>query len=62
MVRALTKLKVGDHLPVQHLLVGHGAPVHEHAAEALATAYRHRLRDLALLPVRGPRAFFKSLR
>lgn len=57
-LRLLTGRHVGDHLPVQHLLVGHGAPVHEHAAEALATAYQRRLKDIPLFPVRGPRAFF----
>ena len=46
--------KVGDHLPVSHLLLGHGAPVHDGAAEAIAHAYERRLRDLpklALLPL-----------
>ena len=56
MLRGFAKTKVGDHLPVQHLLVGHGEPVHEGAAEAIAGAYQHRLRDLALIP-KGLRAF-----
>lgn len=56
MLRGFVKTKVGDHLPVQHLLVGHGAPVHEHAAEAIAGAYQHRVRDLLMLP-KGLKAF-----
>ncbi|MBJ7470148.1 MAG: hypothetical protein JHD16_02560 [Solirubrobacteraceae bacterium] len=55
-MRGLVNRKVGDHLPVQHLLVGHGAPVHEGAAEAVAAAYQHRVRDLLLMP-KGLRAF-----
>ncbi|MBO9532881.1 MAG: hypothetical protein J7513_07910 [Solirubrobacteraceae bacterium] len=50
------RVKVGDHLPVQHLLVGHGKPVHTDAATAIAAAYQHRRRD-ALLIARGLRAF-----
>jgi hypothetical protein len=57
-MRAFTRRHPGDHLPVQHLLVGHGAPVHEDAAQALATAYERRLKDAPLFPVRGLRAFF----
>lgn len=48
------KARVGDHLPVSHLLMGHGLPQHEHAAEAIAAAYRRRWRDLprlALVPL-----------
>ncbi|MEH3054986.1 MAG: hypothetical protein PGN13_13460 [Patulibacter minatonensis] len=56
MLRGITRAKVGDHLPVQHLLVGHGAPVHTDAAQLIATAYQRRLRDLPLIP-RGLRAF-----
>jgi hypothetical protein len=59
MMRAFVKKRPGANLPVQHLLVGHGAPVHHDAATALATAYTRRLRDLPLLP-RGLRAFRKS--
>lgn len=55
-VRGLTKVKVGDHLPVQHLLMGHGAPVHDGAAVQLAEAYGRRVRDLPLIP-KGLRAF-----
>lgn len=51
-----TSAEVGRELPVRHLLVGHGAPVHDDAKDALETAYRHRKRD-ALLLVRGLRAF-----
>jgi hypothetical protein len=57
-LRALTHKHVGEHLPVAHLLVGHGAPVHEGAAEAVAVAYERRLRDIPLFPIKGPRAFF----
>lgn len=55
-MRALTKKRVGDRLPVQHLLVGHGPAIHENAAESLAIAYRQRLRDIPVFP-RGLRAF-----
>lgn len=58
MMRGFLGTRVGEHLPVQHLLVGHGAPVHDDAAVAIATAYRRRLRDLPLLP-KGLRAFTK---
>lgn len=58
-VRALTKVKVGDHLPVEHLLMGHGAPVHDNAAVELAEAYRRRVRDIALIP-KGLRAFLPT--
>lgn len=58
-VRGLTKIKVGDHLPVEHLLMGHGAPVHENAAVELAEAYRRRVRDITLIP-KGLRAFLPS--
>jgi hypothetical protein len=61
MMRGLLKTRVGDHLPVQHLLVGHGAPVHDDAATAIAVAYRRRLSDTVLLP-KGLRAFFKATR
>jgi hypothetical protein len=57
MLRATSKV-IGDDLPVKHLLVGHGAPVHDHAAESLVAAYRTRLRDLLKLP-KGLRAFRK---
>lgn len=56
MLRALRGTRVGDHLPVQHLLVGHGAPVHDDAAQSLAIAYQQRLRDAPKI-VRGLRAF-----
>lgn len=59
MMRLFTRKKVGEHLPVQHLLVGHGAPVHDDAAVALATAYARRLRDWPLIP-KGLRAFRTS--
>jgi hypothetical protein len=58
MMRATGKI-VGDHLPVQHLLVGHGPSVHEHAAESLVAAYRTRVRDLVKLPL-ALRAFTKK--
>lgn len=56
MMRPFVKLRVGEHLPIQHLLVGHGSPVHDDAAVALQTAYTRRLRDYALLP-KALRAF-----
>ena len=59
-MRGFVRKRVGDKLPVQHLLVGHGAPLHDDPATALATAYDRRLRDWPLLPVRGLRAFRKS--
>ncbi len=59
MMRGFVHKRVGDKLPVQHLLVGHGAPLHDNAATALATAYSRRLRDWALMP-KGLRAFRKS--
>ena len=55
-LRGLKRFTVGENLPVQHLLMGHGGPVHEHAAEHLAAAYRQRIRDLPLFPLRAPRA------
>lgn len=55
-MRALTGKTVGTALPVQHLLTGHGLPVHEHAAEALRRAYARRLRDLPLVPLGAARA------
>ncbi|MDO9355120.1 MAG: hypothetical protein Q7T55_15590 [Solirubrobacteraceae bacterium] len=61
MMRALVKKRVGDHLPVQHLLVGHGAPVHQDAAVAIAAAYDGRLAHGLLLP-KGLRAFFRATR
>lgn len=58
-MRGLVRKRVGEHLPVQHLLVGHGGPVHDEPATAIATAYRRRLRDALLIP-KGLRAFRKS--
>ena len=59
MMRGFVGKRVGEHLPVKHLLVGHGAPLHDDPATALATAYSRRLRDWALIP-KGLRAFRKS--
>jgi hypothetical protein len=59
MMRLFTKLRVGKHLPIQHLLVGHGAPVHDDPAVAIETAYARRLRDAPLI-ARGLRAFRPS--
>lgn len=53
-----TKHTVGRDLPVEHLLVGHGLPVHEQAAAKLAYAYDHRLKDVWRLPL-GLRAFVR---
>lgn len=58
MMRGFWRTKVGEKLPVQHLLVGHGGPCHDEPAVALATAYARRLRDVALIP-KGLRAFRK---
>jgi hypothetical protein len=59
MMRPFVRTRVGEHLPIQHLLVGHGEPVHTDAAVAVATAYRRRLRDWILLP-KALRAFRPS--
>ncbi|MDQ8044316.1 MAG: hypothetical protein AAGC46_12720 [Solirubrobacteraceae bacterium] len=57
MLRGLVKKRVGDALPVKHLLVGHGAPIHDdNASTYIQTAYDRRLRDWPLLP-KGLRAF-----
>lgn len=55
MLRA-SKVTVGEDLPVEHLLMGHGAPLHHDVPAQLARAYARRKRDLVLLP-KGLRAF-----
>ncbi len=53
----MTRVEIGRDLPVHHLLVGHGAPLHgPDAPAALQTAFANRRRD-ALLIGRGLRAF-----
>lgn len=50
MLRA-TKVTVGQDLDVEHLLVGHGLPLHEACGVQLRHAYSRRLRDLVRLPL-----------
>lgn len=53
----MTKLAIGRDLPIEHLLVGHGAPLHgADVPEALQVAYANRRRDLLLMG-KGLRAF-----
>lgn len=41
-----TRTSIGRDLPVEHLLTGHGAPVHDDAAAAVAHALRRRITDM----------------